>query len=81
MYKDHIAISCRFPGGINRADALWKLLVEDRDAVSDVPLDTVYSTPLVVTFTRMSPKCNTPPVQALPCSLAMLFELSTHKTL
>jgi acyl transferase domain-containing protein/NADPH:quinone reductase-like Zn-dependent oxidoreductase/acyl carrier protein/SAM-dependent methyltransferase len=42
MSKDHIAIigiGCRFPGGINHPEALWKLLVEGREAVSDVPPD------------------------------------------
>src|SRR5262252_4975717 len=42
MLKDRIAIigiGCRFPGGINHPDALWKLLVEGREAVSDVPAD------------------------------------------
>ena len=42
MFKDRIAIigiGCRFPGGINHPDALWKLLVEGREAVSDVPPD------------------------------------------
>src|SRR5712664_1280589 len=42
MSKDRIAIigiGCRFPGGINHPDALWKLLVEGREAVSDVPPD------------------------------------------
>src|SRR3954466_7526139 len=42
MPKDRIAIigiGCRFPGGINDPDALWKLLVEGREAVSDVPAD------------------------------------------
>lgn len=42
MPKDRIAIigiGCRFPGGINDADALWKLLVEGREAVCDVPAD------------------------------------------
>ena len=40
MSKDRIAIigiGCRFPGGINHPDALWKLLIEGREAVSDVP--------------------------------------------
>jgi len=40
--KDRIAIigiGCRFPGGINHPDALWKLLVEGREAVCDVPPD------------------------------------------
>src|SRR3954467_11692501 len=42
MSKDRIAIigiGCRFPGRINHPDALWKLLVEGREAVSDVPAD------------------------------------------
>jgi len=42
MSKDRIAIigiGCRFPGGINHPDALWKLLIEGREAVSDVPPD------------------------------------------
>src|SRR3954469_19263879 len=42
MSKDSIAIigiGCRFPGGINHPDALWKLLVEGREAVGDVPPD------------------------------------------
>src|SRR6187431_633586 len=42
MSKDRIAIigiGCRFPGGINHPDALWKLLVQGREAVSDVPPD------------------------------------------
>src|SRR5215218_7688026 len=42
MSKDRIAIigiGCRFPGGINHPDALWKLLVEGREAVGEVPPD------------------------------------------
>ena len=42
MQKDRIAIvgvGCRFPGGVNDADSLWKLLLEGRDAVTDVPPD------------------------------------------
>ena len=42
MPKDRIAIigiGCRFPGGINDADAFWKLMVEGREAVGDVPAD------------------------------------------
>jgi acyl transferase domain-containing protein/NADPH:quinone reductase-like Zn-dependent oxidoreductase/SAM-dependent methyltransferase/acyl carrier protein len=42
MAKDPIAIigiGCRFPGGINHPNALWQLLLEGREAVSDVPLD------------------------------------------
>ena len=42
MSKDRIAIigvGCRFPGGINDAEAFWKLLIEGREALSDVPKD------------------------------------------
>ena len=42
MHKDRIAIigiGCRFPGGVNDAESFWKLLLERRDAVSDVPAD------------------------------------------
>src|SRR5258707_3821160 len=42
MSKDSIAIigiGCRFPGGINHPNALWKLLVEGREAVGGVPPD------------------------------------------
>ncbi len=42
MSKERIAIigiGCRFPGGINSADDLWKLLVRGAEAVSDVPPD------------------------------------------
>src|SRR3954465_9305314 len=42
MSKDSIAIigiGCRFPGGINHPDALWKLLVEGREAVGEIPPD------------------------------------------
>jgi acyl transferase domain-containing protein/NADPH:quinone reductase-like Zn-dependent oxidoreductase/SAM-dependent methyltransferase/acyl carrier protein len=42
MNKEGIAIigiGCRFPGGVNDTDSFWKLLVEGREAVSDVPPD------------------------------------------
>ncbi|MGC2625948.1 MAG: beta-ketoacyl synthase N-terminal-like domain-containing protein, partial [Candidatus Udaeobacter sp.] len=42
MHKDRIAIigiGCRFPGGVNDAESFWKLLVDRRDAVTDVPAD------------------------------------------
>src|SRR3954463_3088708 len=42
MHNDRIAIigiGCRFPGGVNDAESFWKLLVERRDAVSEVPAD------------------------------------------
>ncbi|MFN0127637.1 MAG: beta-ketoacyl synthase N-terminal-like domain-containing protein, partial [Verrucomicrobiales bacterium] len=34
-----IGIGCRFPGGANDAESFWKLLVEGRDVVCDVPGD------------------------------------------
>src|ERR1700737_1114827 len=34
-----IGIGCRFPGGVNDTESFWKLLVEGREAVSDVPPD------------------------------------------
>src|SRR5436189_1531516 len=42
MHKDRIAIigiGCRFPGGVNDAESFWKLLLERKDAVTDVPGD------------------------------------------
>ncbi len=42
MVKDRVAIigiGCRFPGAINHPEALWKLLVEAGEAVTDVPPD------------------------------------------
>lgn len=42
MPNDRIAIigiGCRFPGGINDTEAFWKLMVEGREAVSEVPPD------------------------------------------
>ena len=42
MQKERIAIigvGCRFPGGVNCADSLWKLLVEGREGVVEVPPD------------------------------------------
>jgi acyl transferase domain-containing protein/NADPH:quinone reductase-like Zn-dependent oxidoreductase/SAM-dependent methyltransferase/acyl carrier protein len=42
MSKDPIAIigiGCRFPGGVNDVQSFWKLLVEAREAVTDVPPD------------------------------------------
>ncbi len=34
-----IGIGCRFPGGVNDTESFWKLLVDGRDAVCDVPAD------------------------------------------
>ncbi len=42
MQKERIAIigvGCRFPGGVHDVDSLWKLLVEGREGVGDVPPD------------------------------------------
>lgn len=42
MHKEGIAIigiGCRFPGGVNNIESFWNLLVEGRDAVTDVPAD------------------------------------------
>lgn len=34
-----IGMGCRFPGGANDAETFWKVLIEGRDAVSEVPAD------------------------------------------
>ena len=42
MHKEGIAIvgiGCRFPGGVNDTESLWKLLVEGREAVCEIPPD------------------------------------------
>ncbi len=42
MHKDRIAIigvGCRFPGGVHDTETFWKLLVEGREAVGEVPAD------------------------------------------
>ncbi len=42
MQKEGIAIvgiGCRFPGGVNDAESLWKLLVDGREAVCEIPPD------------------------------------------
>src|ERR1700730_877948 len=42
MNKEGIAIigiGCRFLAGVNDTESFWKLLVEGREAVSDVPPD------------------------------------------
>ncbi len=42
MQKERIAIigvGCRFPGGVNSVDSLWKLLLEGREGVVEVPAD------------------------------------------
>src|ERR1700756_3013682 len=42
MHKDRIAvigIGCRFPGGVSDTESFWKLLVEGREAIGEVPPD------------------------------------------
>src|SRR6266404_1857477 len=42
MHKDRIAvigIGCRFPGGVSDTESFWKLLVEGREAVGEIPPD------------------------------------------
>ena len=34
-----LGMGCRFPGGVNSPDDLWRLLSEERDAVSEFPTD------------------------------------------
>ena len=34
-----MGIGCRFPGGVNDTESLWKLLIEGREAVCEIPPD------------------------------------------
>ncbi|MEW6234620.1 MAG: type I polyketide synthase [Candidatus Omnitrophota bacterium] len=34
-----IGLGCRFPGGANNLDSFWRLLLDGRDAVTDIPPD------------------------------------------
>ena len=36
-----IGIGCRFPGGVNNPETFWQLLVNEVDAISDIPADRV----------------------------------------
>ena len=32
-----VGIGCRFPGGVDDADSFWRLLIEGRDAITEIP--------------------------------------------
>ncbi|WP_146034614.1 type I polyketide synthase, partial [Burkholderia thailandensis] len=34
-----VGMACRFPGGVENPDAFWKLLCDERDAVTEVPAE------------------------------------------
>ena len=34
-----VAMGCRFPGGLNSAEDLWRFLMEENDAIGDLPTD------------------------------------------
>ena len=34
-----VGMGCRFPGGANDPESLWKLLCEGKDAICEVPAD------------------------------------------
>ncbi|MEV0598850.1 SDR family NAD(P)-dependent oxidoreductase [Streptomyces sp. NPDC050315] len=34
-----VAMACRFPGGVNSPEDLWRLLIEERETVSEFPTD------------------------------------------
>ncbi|MET9855399.1 SDR family NAD(P)-dependent oxidoreductase [Streptomyces sp. NPDC006450] len=39
-----VSVSCRFPGGVNNAEDLWRLVAEGRDVVSGFPTDRGWNT-------------------------------------
>src|SRR4051812_42790948 len=55
-----IGIGCRFPGGADSPEAYWRLLIEGRDAVGEVPRDRwdidAYSAPAPDAPGKMYPR-------------------------
>ncbi len=52
-----VGIGCRFPGGVRDVAALWRLLAEGRDAITEIPADRIdvahYYDPVPATPGRM----------------------------
>jgi acyl transferase domain-containing protein len=34
-----VGVGCRFPGGVNSVDEFWKMLLEGRDCITEIPSD------------------------------------------